>query len=236
MNRTSGYIKSTALIMFVMLNKYNMYKNLPLILVSLCFFSCTSKDQNFINKEIETQLKSKENVVNVFLDIKFGMNKHQFDSCISAHVTTGKITIDLDYAYQFNDNSKLKDIKWFIRPELLNDTIIGLSLRAHKDLSSVEEIHLPQVYREIIKEYVLKYGKPNYSFGNYNKYWFIKNLEINIYIIDEWINVDYENTRRRREIDYQKIRVVEDYNLYDAWYYEKMQKDHIHQKKINLDI
>ena len=107
MNRTSGYIKSADLIMFVMLNKYNMYKNLPLILVSLCFFSCTSEDQNFINIEIETQLKSKENVVNVFLDIKFGMNKHQFDSCISAHVTTGKITIDLDYAYQFNDNSNL---------------------------------------------------------------------------------------------------------------------------------
>ena len=218
-----------------MLNKYNMSQKLFLILIiSLHLLSCDQKkNKEIIDSKIAEQLAFNKNVDNIFLNIKFGMDKSEFNSSILEQKSIGKVSFDLDqYAYQFKNNPNLEGINWFVGSKMHNDTLIGISLTAYKDLSSSVNLNLTQVYKETVQEYITKYGTPNHSDENYDKYWFINNLEINIVKTDGKIIISYEDTRRRKSIDWQKCRFDADYNSQDAWYYEKMKEDKI----VNDDI
>ena len=157
-------------------------KILLILIISITILSCgENKNKGIIENEISIQLEKNEDIEEVFLGFKFGMDTVEFDSWIQEQKTINKLSFTLDsYAYEFKQNNNLKGINWFFGSKLHNDTLIGISLRAYEGLSSDNKINLNKVYQETVKEYTAKYGKPNYSVGSLDRYWFIKNLEINI--------------------------------------------------------
>ena len=217
-----------------------MKKNILLVFITaLTLISCNqSNDKNTLNQLIKESLKSNKNIERVFLNLKFGMSKTEFENELKKLNQSGKIKPDYSgYSYEFIDNKNLAGINWLISPEFHNDTIIGIELYSFKDFWKNNYNSVDETYKEIISEYERTYGKPNYSKSEFENYWLKDNLLISISKsksndLGGAVYIKYDDERKESKIDLTKCKFDKYGNSMDKWYFDLKEKN----KPINTDL
>jgi len=217
-----------------------MKKNILLFFITaLTLISCNqSNEKNTLNQLIKESLKSNKNIERVFLNLKFGMSKTEFENELKELNQSRKIKPDYSgYSYEFIDNKNLSGINWLIRPEFHNDTIIGIELYSFKNFWKNNYNSVDETYKEIISEYERTYGKPSYSKSEFENYWLKDNLLISISKsksndLGGKVYIKYDDERKESKIDLTKCIFDEYGNSMDKWYFDLKEKN----KPINTDL
>jgi len=212
---------------------------LPFLMMVSCTSFPTPEDSLAMEKLIDEQLKSKDDVQSIFLGFKFGMSPDR----VKVHTISEVLKENIDPAmetYQFGDNELIGELKWNVHSRFHNDSLLKLSLRCWDFMNENVKVHSFAAYSELIRLYTLKYGDPQYKSKN-TTHWFVKNLEIKIERIKPRakipdLSIEYINTRRTRAIDHTRSKRDEDFNTFDPWYYDQRQVEEQPKEQPNTDI
>lgn len=209
-----------------------------ILLLTISIYSCYKpNDNSTLNKLVNEGLNTNKNVEKVFLDLKFGMSKIDFEKELIKMNLNKKVKIFLkDYSYEFN-NKKLKGINWQISSRLHNDSIIGINLHSFKMFWKNNYNSINDTYIEIINEYKNVYGEPSYTKSRYENYWIKDNLLISITKSNSddlggSVYIKYKDKRKDSMIKLSKCKFDEYGNSLDRWYYQEKEKNKLKNEDI----
>ena len=208
-----------------------MKNTIIFIAIVFALISCqTESKEDIIKYKKSEQLKIGAEIREIFLDLRFGLNTKAFELNLKKKYLAGKLEKNNNvgegfFYYNFSKNTKLKNIAWRITNSTHNDSIISFSLFSQNIFwrKPFENIPIEKTYKNVIEEYISRYGKPSYVSDNKNQYyWFIYNIEINVGIMpfSDGVFIRYTDSRRKSKIIRSECYYTFDGDSEDKWYFE----------------